>query len=289
VEARGGRPAVNPVMAALLDHLAGVGRPVRVRVPELDPLGEDRGPRPDLVLLKTVTTLALSVAVADEAGGSMFLNPAVATSATNDKAAVLARLAAAMLPVPVTYLIDPGNPGDPEDPGDPGKRGAGDLVVAGAAETPGGWVSKPVFGWHGTGIRFHESLSDALAPEATAPPGDGWLVDDGTRLVQRQIGSGEPDLKVYVAGEQIFAAAKAFSPVSFASDQMHPVELEPAVRDMVRATGETLGLRLFGVDLRFDAGSAVIIDVNPFPGFRGFPGAVSALLAEIDRAFLGVR
>ena len=53
VEARAGQAAVNPVIASLLRHLAADGGPATVQVPELDPLGQVRGPRPDLVLLKT--------------------------------------------------------------------------------------------------------------------------------------------------------------------------------------------------------------------------------------------
>jgi ribosomal protein S6--L-glutamate ligase len=70
---------------------------------------------------------------------------------------------------------------------------------------------------------------------------------------------------------------------------VRPVELDTEQRDIVRAAGEALGLRLFGVDLRADAGAPVVIDVNPFPGFRGFPEAMPALLAEIDRACQVVR
>jgi ribosomal protein S6--L-glutamate ligase len=278
VEARDGVPAVNPVIAALLRHLAADGRPVTVRVPELDPLGQVRGPRPDLVLLKTVTTIALSLAVADEAAGGAFLNPAAAASAASDKAAALARLSFAGLPVPVSYVIDPGGRAGDDGGADPN-----------AADARGGWVSKPVFGWHGNGVRFHETLTDALAEDATAPAGGGWLVDDGTRVVQRRVGADTPDLKVYVAGERMFAAAKAFSSASYASDEVRPVELDTGHRDIVRAAGEALGLRLFGVDLRFDAGGPAVIDVNPFPGFRGFPEAVPALLVEIDRACRVVR
>jgi glutathione synthase/RimK-type ligase-like ATP-grasp enzyme len=106
VEARAGQAVVNPVIASLLRHLAADGGPATVRVPELDPLGQVRGPRPDLVLLKTVTTLALSLAVAEEAAGGLFLNPAAATSAANDKAAVLARLSFAGVPVPARCLIE---------------------------------------------------------------------------------------------------------------------------------------------------------------------------------------
>ena len=281
VEVRAGRPAVNPVIAALLRHLA-VGAKVTVRVPELDPIGMARGLRPDLVLLKTATTLALSIAVADEAAGGLFLNPAGATSAANDKAAVLARLSSAAVPVPTSYLIDawgriPDNGVDlSAADGSPGADPK-------APERHSRWVSKPVLGWHGAGVSFHRTFSDALAAGATSTPAPGWLVDDGTRLVQRQVGSGEPDLKVYVAGEHIFAATKAFTAASFSSDAVRRVELGAEQRDIVHAAGETLGLRLFGVDLRDDDAGPVVIDVNPFPGFRGFPEAVPALLAEIDR------
>lgn len=280
VEARAGAPAVNPVIAALLRHLIATGTPVTVRVPELEPLGQARGPRPDLVLLKTAATLSLSLALAEEAAGGSFLNPAAATSAANDKAAVLARLCRAGLPVPASYLIDP----DGHDGTRPGVHGSLDRPATEATDVRRGWVSKPVLGWHGTGVLFHETLADALAPQATAPPAPGWLVDDGTRLVQRRVGTAEPDLKVYVAGDQMFAATKEFSSASFASDDVVPATLDIAQRDIVRAAGETMGLRLFGVDLRSDDGSPVVIDVNPFPGYRGFPDAVPALLAEIDRA-----
>lgn len=278
VEARSGVPAVNPVVAALLRDLAQDGRPVTIRVPELDPLGEDPGPRPDLVLLKTATTLALSLAVAQEAAGSLFLNPARVTSEANDKAAVIAALSFAGVPVAPSYLIDPESRAGQDGEGGPSAGGA-----------PGRWVTKPVVGWHGIGVRFHETLSDALAAGGTAPAETGWLVDDGTRLVQRQVGAGETDLKVYVAGEHMFAATKAFSAVSFASDNVRRAELDHEQRDTVRAAGEALGLRVFGVDLRFDEGAPVVIDVNPFPGFRGFPEAVPALLAEVDRAWVKVR
>jgi hypothetical protein len=36
------------------------------------------------------------------------------------------------------------------------------------------------------------------------------------------------------------------------------------------------------VDLRFESGRPVIIDANPFPGYRGFPEAVGTLRAEVE-------
>ncbi len=75
VEERGGEPAVNPIMRSLLRALAADGARVSVEVPERkvhDPSGH--GQNPDLVLLKSATDLALSRAVAAEAGGMLCLN-----------------------------------------------------------------------------------------------------------------------------------------------------------------------------------------------------------------------
>ena len=109
VEARDGVPAVNPVMQALLDGLEAARAKTTVRVPEheiVDPRRLLSQQLPDLVLLKSATTLALSWAMADETAGVRFLNTASATVRAHDKAATVARLAAAGLPVPSTFLAD---------------------------------------------------------------------------------------------------------------------------------------------------------------------------------------
>jgi glutathione synthase/RimK-type ligase-like ATP-grasp enzyme len=103
VEARGGTAAVNPIMRTLLDGLVADGAAVAVRVPEHDVVAPD-APRPDLVLLKSATSLSLALALAEEARGVRCLNGARATWAAHDKAAVVATLAAAGVPVPLTLL-----------------------------------------------------------------------------------------------------------------------------------------------------------------------------------------
>ena len=267
VEPREGRPAVNPVMRQLLDELAAAGAGFSVRVPEheiVDPMRHVAEPPPDLVLLKSATSLALSLAMADEAHGGRFLNSARATWCAHDKAAVVARLAAAGLPVPTTFLTAATVDGIPPPPG-----------------VDGAWVTKPVYGVHGHGVAIHAAFPTAIAP--TPVPPDAYVVDDGTRLVQRRIGGDDVDLKVYVAGDRCFAGAKRFDATSYATDRVEPIDLDPATADLVRAAGACLGLRCFGVDLRFDRSDPVIVDVNPFPGYRGFPAAVAVLRAEIDR------
>lgn len=293
VESRDGRPAVNPVIHRLLADLAGDGYAVGVRVPEAEPLSTaSLSPAPDLVLLKTTTTTAMSWARVGQGMGVRFLNSAAATETAGDKAAVLARLAAAGLPVPVTYLAD-----DPARGERTGADGSANRPQCPPADQPspdaatigegGGWVSKPVHGVHGWGVEFHHSLADASAPPPRRPA-PAWVIDDGTRLLQARVGEPDtPDVKVYVANELIFAARKVFSAMSYASDDIAPAALAGGEEEVVRGCGEVLGLSIFGVDLRHHHGIARVIDVNAFPGFRGFPDAVAALRAEIDRALRG--
>jgi ribosomal protein S6--L-glutamate ligase len=256
-------------MRVLLDELAGDGARTTVRVPEHevhDP-GRILGERPpDLVLLKSATTLALSLAVADESYGVRFLNGARATLRAHDKAATLARLAAAGLPVPETYLVE-----------------AGEAETA--PDASGEWVAKPTRGVHGQGVGSYPDLASALdARPASEPEGSSWVVDDGTRLIQRRIGGDEADVKVYVANGRCFAGSKAFGPASYRTDRIRHLGLDRRTAEMVLAAGETLGLRCFGLDLRYEGGRPTIIDANPFPGYRGFPEAVPALRSEIERS-----
>jgi ribosomal protein S6--L-glutamate ligase len=273
VEARGGVAAINPVMRALVQDLEAAGVTVDVRVPEhevVDPQYLLDARPPDLVLLKTATTLSLSLALADETHGVRFLNGARDTMRVHDKAATVARLAAAGLPVPETFLLQPGT------------NGTVRLYYAGGA-----WIAKPTRGVHGRGVSVHPEFPTALDALATLSDGGSYVVDDGTRLVQRMVGDAEEDVKVYVAGERLFAGFKPFSPESYTANEIDAVTLDARTEEMIHAVGEALGLRLFGVDLRFEDGQPVVIDANPFPGYRGFPDAAPALRAEIERA-LGV-
>jgi hypothetical protein len=78
VEARRGTAAVNPILRALLDGLAADGASISVRVPEHEVIAPGAS-IPDLVLLKTATSLGLSLALAEEARGIRCLNAARAT------------------------------------------------------------------------------------------------------------------------------------------------------------------------------------------------------------------
>jgi glutathione synthase/RimK-type ligase-like ATP-grasp enzyme len=273
VEARGGAAAINPVMGVLVQDLEASGAIVDVRVPEhevVDPRSLLDARPPDLVLLKTATTLSLSLALADESLGVKFLNGARDTLCAHDKAATVARLAAAGLPVPETFLVQPGTNGK--------------VPPSGAG---GAWVAKPTRGVHGCGVAVYPEFPTALDTVATLDDDSSYVVDDGTRLLQHRIGGAEGDVKVYVAGERMFAGFKKFGPDSYAANEIEAVTLDARTEEMIHAVGEALDLRLFGVDLRFEDGEPVVIDANPLPGYRGFREAIPALRAEIERA-LGV-
>jgi glutathione synthase/RimK-type ligase-like ATP-grasp enzyme len=96
-------------------------------------------------------------------------------------------------------------------------------------------------------------------------------------------------VKVYVAGERIFAGFKTFGHESYAANEIDSVTLNARTEEIIYAVGEALNLRLFGMDLRFEDGEPVIIDANPLPGYRGFPEAVPALRSEIERALRAFR
>ena len=272
VEARG-ESAINPIMRVLVQDLEASGAIVGVQVPEhevVDPRSLLYASPPDLVLLKTATTLSLSLALSDEAHGVKFLNGARDTLRAHDKAATVARLAAAGLPVPETILVQP--------------RTNGKVPPCSAG---GSWIAKPIRGVHGYGVAAYPEFPAALDAVATLDDESSYVVDDGTRLLQRRIGGPEDDVKVYIAGERIFAGFKSFGPESYAADEIEAVTLDAQTEEMIHAVGEALNLRLFGVDLRLEDGEPVIIDANPLPGYRGFPEAVPALRSEIECA-LGV-
>lgn len=268
VEERDGRPAVNGTMERVLAELLRAGGAVRARVLERDVIAGARDPKaPRLVLLKSATNLALSTALAAARDGVVFLNPAPQTVRAHDKAAATAALAAAGVPVPATYLLDGATGGD------------GSVGLERSA-----WFTKPVRGIHGAGVVRSADLPAAVAAART-PLRPGAVLDDGARLVQRSVGSDPFDVKVYVAGESVYAARKEFDARSFASDRIAPVQLSADQDEIVRAAGDALGLTLYGLDLRVgDDGAVVVVDANPFPGYRGFPQAAQAIVGEAVRA-----
>ena len=90
--------------------------------------------------------------------------------------------------------------------------------------------------------------------------------------------------KVWVIGGHIHAVLRRAEPGPRRCDgaARTPCEQLPGeVVELARAVGSAFGLELYGVDMLVGECGPVLIDVNPFPGFRRFPSAGRALATQI--------
>ncbi|MEJ6392006.1 hypothetical protein V8J82_01995 [Gymnodinialimonas sp. 2305UL16-5] len=109
------------------------------------------------------------------------------------------------------------------------------------------------------------------APEKPPFPGP-WHVEemlpgDGT------------DRKLYVAGPRVFGLLKAWPRDDTAPSL--PFAPPSEMVDLALSVGSALGLEIYGVDLIGQDSAFRVVDVNPFPGFRGVDGAAQAVADHI--------
>jgi ribosomal protein S6--L-glutamate ligase len=211
------------------------------------------GDEADLWLLKSYTPLSLSLAGVLHRSGARLLNPYPACLAARDKIAAAQVLAAAGVPAPRSWVT-------------------GDLSLLAplAREMP--LVVKPYMGWRGGGVRVVRGEAELLA----LPPPQEPVV------VQEFLPGPGVDLRVYVAGERVFATRKPFSATSF-SVPGEEVPVTDEVRRIALRCGEAFGLGLFGLDLIESPDGPRVVDVNYFPGYKGIadaPGAVADYIAR---------
>jgi MFS family permease len=247
-------PVPSPVLVEVARRLGDRGHGVdtviveeAVSVPERLPLEHD------LYVIKSHTELTLSLGGILHAQGALTLNPYPACVMAQDKITAAARLAAAGVPVPRSWTT-------------------GDLgLVASEIDT---WpvVVKPHRGHRGVGVIV---VPDPVTLAALQPAA-------GPVLVQEYVpGCGE-DLKVYVAGEDVFAVRKPFSADSFTRPG-RPVPVTTEVRELALRTGMAFGLGLYGLDVIEGPDGPVVIDLNYFPGYKGVPKVAPRLADYIDR------
>jgi ribosomal protein S6--L-glutamate ligase len=201
----------------------------------------------DLYLLKSYTELALSLVGALSAAGAGLINPYEGCAAARNKIICYQVLRQAQVPVPKAWIT-----GDPA------------LLKELARQCP--LIVKPYMGWRGEGIRIIRNEREAASlPQFSGPA-----------LVQEYIENGDEDLRVYVAGEEVFGIRKRFSSSSFARDG-DPVPVSPTVRDIALRCGQAFGLKLFGIDIIEGAEGPYVVDVNYFPGYKGVRGAAGVV------------
>ena len=132
-----------------------------------------------------------------------------------------------------------------------------------------GLVVKPRTGTSGQGVL----LLDGEAPPL--PPSRGpWLVQD-------RIGGDGVDRKLYVVGDRVSGVLRRWPAPEDRSGT--PFAPSAELTEVARSAATALGLEVCGIDVVAASDGPVVVDVNPFPGFKGVPGAAESLAAHVAR------
>ena len=249
----------NPVLTAVMRELAGRHE---VAVYDARTLPAGYGPEPglqeppDVVLLMSRSLEARRVAETAERAGSLVVNPPAATAAALDRAVTAAALDRAGVPAPRSWTV-------------PALRS---LATDGAA-LPWPLVVKSRISSRRDLVRLVSSPAELseLLPE--------W--GDEAIVAQEFAANDGFDIKFWVIGADLSAARRrsALESVDKSSDVfLEPADLPEEWTRTARDAGRAMGLQLYGVDLLVTGGRPVVVDVNPFPGFRGARGPADSLL-----------
>jgi ribosomal protein S6--L-glutamate ligase len=214
---------------------------------------EEMGAEADLFVLKSYTPLSLTLAGVLDAAGARVLNPYRACAAARNKILAAQVLHGAGIPTPRSWVT------------------ANLALLAPAArEIP--LVVKPCMGWRGEGVRIVHGEAELLALPVPQEP----------MLVQELIPGPGEDLRVYVAGDEVFATRKPFSRTSY-SIPGQEVPVTDEVRRIALRCGEAFGLALYGLDIIESPDGPRVVDVNYFPGYKGISRAAEAVASYIAR------
>lgn len=217
------------------------------------------GPAPvdhDLYLLKSYTELSLSLSGALEARGARLINPHAGCLAARNKIVCQQMLSGAGVPVPDSWIT-------------------GDFKLLRALVRRFPLVLKPNMGWRGEGVCVVRDESEL----------ESVPMFSGPVLAQRYIPNEGEDLRVYVAGDHVFATRKPFSRTSF-SIPGEPAAVSSEIRDIALRCGRVFGLRLYGLDIIEGPDGPRVVDLNYFPGYKGVADAVCAVADTIEACAL---
>ena len=258
----------HPVIAVALQQLSATHT---IRLLDVRPLTdaeaiaeEEKYPLADLYLLKSHAPQALAVAHVLEQKGALVVNSWASSVACQDRVLMAQRMRDANLPWHYTLSFS----------------SLGSLLtdreMLASLHFP--QIIKSYYSHRGDLVDKVDSIEqlEALAAEWKQEPivlqefaaGDGW------------------DIKMWVIDQQIFAARRRTPLEPNASKEDFPIAPEELPGEWVHIAmeiGRIFNMRLYGVDLLITEHGPMIVDVNGFPGFRGVPGADSALVALVER------
>src|SRR2546423_8078980 len=211
----------------------------------------------DAYVLKTASDgPGLSILEAAEAAGIPTINNARSIRLVRDKAVAMAVARAHGLPIPPTYFV------------------AHPRLLAQIPPQDYPLIVKPSNGSACRDIYRVNHPAD-LATLALADGAHSFL------LAQRYVPNTGFDLKLYVAGTQVYAVRK--------KSPLHPdmnvreglIPITPELRALALNVGALFGLDLYGVDVVQTADGWVGVDINDFPTFGGGPGVVKLIATFI--------
>jgi ribosomal protein S6--L-glutamate ligase len=211
----------------------------------------------DAYILKTVSNgPGLSILEAAEAAGIPTINHSRAIRCVRDKAVAMALAQARGIPTPKTYFVaDPRLLDQIPDEQFP-------LVV------------KPTHGSSCRDIYYVSSPSELrhLTIE---------LHDYGFWLAQHYEENKGFDIKLYIAGKEVFAVAKPSPLHPDIKVQKRFIPLTPELHSLALSVGKLFGLDIYGLDVVETARGLMVVDINDFPSFGNVPEAEKLVAACI--------
>jgi ribosomal protein S6--L-glutamate ligase len=209
----------------------------------------------DVVVARSRHPLAVALLQEAEALGARICDRWSSVLRVRDKVSCTLALAKKGLPVPPTFLAH-----RPED-----------LRRVSSRHFP--LLLRPGYGDNGGELRMVRYPSEL----------GSVLWEEDFVLAQQYVDAPGFDLKLYVAGETVWAIRR-LSPLPPGRDQPLPVPVTPAFHDLVRGCREEFGLILFGLDVLESTNGPVIVDVNEFPNYTGVeeaPAVIGQVLLQL--------
>jgi ribosomal protein S6--L-glutamate ligase len=206
----------------------------------------------DLVVVRSRHPFALALLKEAEALGARTVGSWSAIQRVRNKVRAALVLRAHGLPTPETFLV----------------HRPADLVRVPRSRFP--LVLKPFQGDNGQGIRLIRRPEELALVEWS-----GAMV-----LAQSFVDAGGIDLKLYVAGEEVWAVRRP-SPLTNGGGRPVRVPIDAALRRFAESCVDAFELPLLGIDVLEGVDGPLIVDVNEFPNYTGIdeaPGVIGHLL-----------
>ena len=233
---------------------------ILVNISELDSLEKF-----DLFILTSHTEVSLSLWEILYEQGMLLLNPYPAVINAHDKILTTKKLQSANIPVPRTW-------------------GTGNTSrIYELIETENiNLVIKPYHGQYGANVWFVDSLvklENVSLPREIPILAQEWIPNkNGEYTVDSEV------LKTYCIGNKLFTLRKQYSKGHCIS-QGRLCSVDDEIFEIAINCGQTLGLKIYGIDIIESPNGPFVIDVNSFPSFKGIP-KVDFILADFIESYV---